>query len=363
MKTSSITKTEELIDTLKGSFDAYKIRIQSEDKDSYIWGNEHEYSLKSLMVRIGDIITDVTYLVQAHKIFLSMSTYQERNEINNALSNLNSYITNSQHNYIVQTIDSLKIKLRPYNIRKERERVTEFLKEIDSLKSKAADFENSLILIKQLQEENQKVLTSIQEQKEQIDSQFDIINEKQENISSQATEFTNKYNDFVDLKNTAEENATKIANKLSSAQNNLDEFNSFIEKIDERENQLQDQANKTSSYEQKLVEFSKDHDNKLEEATKLIEASKTALGYTTAKGLSAAFDVEYKKANSWNSKGWWLMSALAFSAITLLIGYWIVKEQGADYTDSNKMIFALVGRFSMIPFTIYAAYFCASQYK
>lgn len=363
MKTSSITKTEELITTIKESLEAYNKRIQSEDKDSYIWGSEHEYSLKSLVVCIGSIITDVTCLIRTHKVFLTMSTYQERNEINSALSSLNSYMVNSQHNYIVQIVDSLKIKLRPYNIRKERDSVIEFLKEIDTLRAKAADFEESLISIKQLQEENKEVLASIKEQKEQIDTQFEIINEKQENISSQAKEFADKYKDFVDLKNTAEENATKITNKLSSAQTNLDEFNTFIEKIDERETQLQEQANKTLSYDQKLFEYDKEHNKKLDEATKLIEASKTALGYTTATGLSAAFDVEYKKANSWKAKGWWLVFALLFSAITLVIGYWIVSAQDTDFANTNKMIFVLVGRFSMIPFTIYAAYFCASQYN
>ena len=48
---------------------------------------------------------------------------------------------------------------------------------------------------------------------------------------------------------------------------------------------------------------------------------------------------------------------------TLSIGIWIVTGWGLnESTDQNQMILNLVGRLSMIPFTIAGAIFCANQY-
>lgn len=83
-----------------------------------------------------------------------------------------------------------------------------------------------------------------------------------------------------------------------------------------------------------------------------------ALQYSTAEGISAAFQAQYNEANRPENKKYWLWSALIFIGLTLGLGVWIIawgpKEQSPVYS--------LVSRISLMPFTLLGALFCANQY-
>ena len=143
----------------------------------------------------------------------------------------------------------------------------------------------------------------------------------------------------------------------------MKKFNEFITRIDEREQTLAKQAVSTTTYESKLNEYTQEHITKLEDAKQLIEEAKTALHYKNAEGLSAAFSHQLDTASNKHARLWWLGVAIIFILATLFIGIWIVTGWGLnESTDQNQMILNLVGRLSMIPFTIAGAIFCANQY-
>ena len=152
-----------------------------------------------------------------------------------------------------------------------------------------------------------------------------------------------------------------ISNNLSITNEAKNTFDEFIAKIDERESQLNRQGKSTEEYNVKLEEFAKSYGEKLDEVQNLIEKSKQALQFTTAEGMSAAFATQYQNANKWYYKVGWLSGALVFVILTLLIGAWIVTGYGVQQKEET-MWFSLIGRLSMIPFTIYAAIFCSQQY-
>ena len=96
----------------------------------------------------------------------------------------------------------------------------------------------------------------------------------------------------------------------------------------------------------------------------MIETAKEALRYKNAEGLSAAYSAQLTEAqNKWRL-GLWLAGAISFLLITLLIGMWIMLGWGIDQTTSteNQMLLNLIGRLSMIPFTVTGSIFCANQY-
>ena len=57
----------------------------------------------------------------------------------------------------------------------------------------------------------------------------------------------------------------------------------------------------------------------------------------------------------------WLVAAGVFLGFTIAIGAWIVAGWGIAEERSTQ-IYSLIGRLSMVPFTILAAIFCANQY-
>jgi len=114
-------------------------------------------------------------------------------------------------------------------------------------------------------------------------------------------------------------------------------------------------------YERKLSEFEKEHKSQLDEVRALINKARQALQYTTAAGMSAAFQEQYEKANNVRAKRGWLIAAIVFLALSLGIGAWIVAGWGIK-DDSTTQLYSLIGRLTMVPFTLLAAIFCANQF-
>jgi len=75
----------------------------------------------------------------------------------------------------------------------------------------------------------------------------------------------------------------------------------------------------------------------------------------------APYASQHDIANNKHNKVWWLVGAGFFIGATLLIGIWILTGWGIISDTTNPMM-NLVGRLSLIPFTVLAALFCANQY-
>lgn len=159
--------------------------------------------------------------------------------------------------------------------------------------------------------------------------------------------------------------------ELSSEIENLREskteiFNQIEKQTKEQKTILDNNANTIVEHEKTIEIYKETYSEKLLEAEKLIEEAKLALNYKNAEGLSAAFSSQLTNAsNNWKTISW-IVGASAFIMATLLIGIWIVTGWGMDYNamdgNNTRMIYNLIGRLSMIPFTVAGAIFCANQY-
>lgn len=152
------------------------------------------------------------------------------------------------------------------------------------------------------------------------------------------------------------------------------DLNSSIQKLKQNVNELQEKevilreiqkTNRetiTNDYRKDLDKLTKEHSSHIEKVTTLIEQSKQALQYTTAAGISSAFQTQYEAARKhWNTYPW-LIAATIFLLITIAIGSWIVGGWWIIETASHTYLYSLIGRLSMIPLTITACVFCANQY-
>lgn len=205
--------------------------------------------------------------------------------------------------------------------------------------------------------------SEIQSKQEEYNTIISELTSTKDSFIEELNVFTTEFGEYKELTKKAKNNETEIATSLESANKNLEKFNEFITRIDEREQTLAKQAVSTTTYESKLNEYTQEHITKLEEAKQLIEEAKTALHYKNAEGLSAAFSHQLDTASNKHARLWWLGGAIIFILATLSIGIWIVTGWGLNESvDQNQMILNLVGRLSMIPFTIAGAIFCANQY-
>ena len=365
METASIIAIKNLLLQVQENLDTYQQyhKDNNTDMDACSYGSEQEYCIKSLIAGVKNILTDLGYLTRAHNLFLKLSTYANRNDIKSHLTNINTYLKNRNTANIVSELDWLKSNLRTYCLRLDRNRYLDFNTEIDELRRKAILLEDE---IKKTQQRLSDAATSYLEIQSKQDEYNTIIAEltsTKDSFVEEVNTFTVEFGKFKELTKKAKDNEAEIASSLESANEDLEKFNEFITKISEREQILRKQAESTTAYESKLNEYTQEHAAKLEEARELIEEAKTALHYKNAEGLSAAFSHQLDTANNKHARLWWLGGAIIFIVSTLFIGIWIVTGWGLNESIAqNQMILNLVGRLSMIPFTIAGAIFCANQY-
>ena len=365
METTTIIAIRDLLSQVQENLDTYQqYHIDNNtDMDACSYGSEQEYCIKSLIAGVKNILTDLGYLTRAHNLFLKLSTYANRNDIKSHLTNINTYLKNRNTANIVSELDWLKSNLRTYCLRLDRDRYLDFNTEIDELRRKAILLEDEIKKTQQRLSEVGTTYSEIQSKREEYNTIISELTSTKDSFIEELNVFTTEFGEYKELTKKAKNNETEIATSLESANKNLEKFNEFITRIDEREQTLAKQAVSTTTYESKLNEYTQEHITKLEEAKQLIEEAKTALHYKNAEGLSAAFSHQLDTASNKHARLWWLGGAIIFILATLSIGIWIVTGWGLNESvDQNQMILNLVGRLSMIPFTIAGAIFCANQY-
>ena len=366
METSTIIQIKEYKDKIKTGLDTWKTSLKSRNIDMNIaqYGAENEYSINGLIDGIKNILTDVSYLVNAHDQFIKMSTQNERTSLLANLKNLDYAINNQQSATIATRLDEIKIALRKYNLRSHKGRYIEFEDEIDNLRKLATSLEDDIKEVKDKIQDSQITHSEIISEKEKYDLELAELTEKKDALINAIADFEKVQNRIKDLSTQAEESSTNINRKQESIEASESTINEFVKEIKSRSKELEEQSVQTKEYEQKLVEFTDRHNNSLSEAESLIKSAREALQYSTAKGMSAAFQTQYNEAkNKWVVWGW-IGGAIAFVIATILIGMWIVleSESGNGATGTNINITSLIGRISMIPLTLTGAMFCARQY-
>lgn len=367
METKTISDIRDLHEKITQNLESYRdyYKKSNVDMDSNSFGNEREYCIKGIIAGIQNILTDISYLVRAHNIFIRISTYSERNNIKTQLANLNSYISSRNNAGIVNQIETLKTLLRFYNTRIDKDRLVEFETETDNLRRLGNELNNDIDSVGLKLKSASDIYENIVKTQELYDKILTELKERQDSLQKQLQLFTKDLSDFKDLAKRAQDNEISITKNLESTNRSKSIFDDFIAKISDRERMLKEQADITHKYNATLEEYTNDYHSKMENATRLIEEAKKALNYKNAEGLSAAFSTQLESANSKIVVFGWLIGAAVFILATLVIGIWIVTGWGLDKTvdsNNNQMIFSLIGRLSMVPFTVIGAIFCANQY-
>jgi hypothetical protein len=356
METQSVLKIKTLRDQIKGkltSFDPVQFYNTK-------FGNENEYNGKSIYLGLDAILVDISYFVKSHNIFIQASTLDERNEIANDLDSILSYIQIPQS--LFQYIDSLKVKLRKYNLRTNIARWELFQEANKGLLEQRDEFHQALKFINEIKEKATNSNTSVSEKLEAITKKFEELEEKIEEVDEVKTEIvTNSDNlktinaGLLKVKEEADENLEGIVESYNEVKSNEKVINSFAQKVQERDNRLGELQQLTEENKKKLIDYDVERAKILDDAKKLIESAKTALNYKTAEGISESFQTQLKDARTWYFSVSWILGASIFIITAIFLGIWVAFDKTND-------LHLIIGRIALIPLPIIAAIFCANQY-
>ena len=285
METTSIKAIKEHNIKLQESIDNFKkYHIENAiDIHEVKYGPENEYCLNDIIDSTQRVIDNLSFLTENHDFFVQTSTHAERNDIKNSMSYMINYVSNRSYGNLISTLETLKTRIRLYELYINKDRFVELSGEIENLRNTST----------------------------QIFGQIEKQSKEQKTI-------------------------------------------------------LDNNTNAIIQHEETIKNYKETYSAKLSEAEKLIEEAKIALNYKNAQGLSAAFSSQLTEAKSNKKTISWIIGAALFIIATLAIGVWIVTGWGMDYDavsgNNTRMIYNLIGRLSMIPFTITGAIFCANQY-
>lgn len=348
---------------IRNSRDEIREKIKTLDlkvfKDQ-TFGPENEYSYRGLIGGIDALMTDISTLTQYENRFLKLSDYQERSNIFTLLSNILSYIETPNNLY--PQVENLKKALRNYNLRNFSENLVQFEQEIDETRKVKLELQEILQESKKVKENITEINESIDEIQSKTQESLDLAKEKFEEIDSELESFAKKTEEQSELnakldtiKTEANEHLDEIVEFKTEADGNKKLIDAFASKVQEREVKLVELEQRTSANIESLKKYEDERKKVLQEANQLIESAKQALGYTTAEGLSASFDTQYKKAKEGNILTWWMVGAILSLICTLGLGIWVMEYIKEEW-------FMILGRVLLLPIPIAGAAFCANQY-
>jgi hypothetical protein len=136
-----------LIESMKNTIQSRMKNVNCARFNGRTFGNEDEYTCKSLFYELNSLFADVTVLTKSREQFLKLSTYEERLDIYNALKAINQDFNHAQHVDIInliQSIDGLKQVIRPFNICYANGRHVDLENEFLELTSKRQEFTQKL---------------------------------------------------------------------------------------------------------------------------------------------------------------------------------------------------------------------------
>jgi len=355
MELTSITQIRELKNSLKE-------QIAKTDKSAYkdsFYGSESEYSYRGLLGGLDCLLTDLTSLTKAPNQFLKLSTYKERQNIVNALTNVQSYINSPAQFW--QYLDNLKVAIRPFHIRYTEQRLLDFDEELSKVVLHKQTLESEIEKLKETKSENEELLSSLTEKNEELSNLLENLNEKIANtddknsvILDQISTLSQEISKGDELIATATQTVESTVEQLEEAKVSRSKIQKFEDRVEKRQDQADRIDERTEEYRQLIDDFEKEREDLNLKAKDTINEALKALQYNTARGLSASFQAQLDKIEK-SKYDRWLWGAAIFLALTLGIGVWIVLSGHNDIT-------ATIGRVVLTSFTITGSIFCANQF-
>jgi hypothetical protein len=369
MTTTSISKIKSSLAALQENLPSVRKYLEENYTDTMNtgqWGIEKEYSPNGLLGGIQNIITDLIYLVENPATFIRLSTYEDRQSINQYLSLLFDDTNHCDFSDIASQLDSLKIVLHPYNLLTDEQRMIVYQQKIDELTQQT--------------EHLTQVLKEAREQEKDINEIYNLVSEQVEEISNKKKAITTSLEQSKAIEEqlkTLKEDLEAVAKEiraLNSTSSSLkdetiaykDEVKDFAEEISEHQKQIDKQNAQFEVFQETLDKNTTEQKQYLEDAIKLIEQSKLALNYTTSVGLGASFDAQCERlTGKWGYKLWgWLVASVVSILGIIAIGIWLITTQHSLGNGDYSLIWIqIVGKLSMIPLLVTATIFCANQYS
>lgn len=163
----------------------------------------------------------------------------------------------------------------------------------------------------------------------------------------------------------ANKNHYELSRKFVEAKDTIDALKAETEKYKNELVSYKSESDK--KIEQTIDEYTKANEQILKDLKETSTKAANILQYANAAGLSESFNKQLYTAKNWKIIGLWLFGATIFLLLTLKLGYSTFEEVNKILTSDSasnlsSIIFAFIGRLSIMSIALTGAVFCANQY-
>ncbi|MEN5316736.1 hypothetical protein ABE509_04205 [[Pseudomonas] hibiscicola] len=346
------------IEDIKANLEGFDDDVDGVDSSKFkgqTFGEEQEFSAKSLVAGARAIVADIRGQLGKPERFFRITTVAERRSIASNVAVLRTALQQEQFGSVAQTLQELKVILRPFQLRGSPETREQLESAVDDLHRQIAAIKDER---KKIAEEQAKLLelsAQVSTRLEESGVRLKGIEDSGSTMSDALAEAQQKLDEIDELKSSAESASQSAGESQVSAAASKELVDEFSRKIAMRETQLVDQQERTAAFTDALAQHRSAMSEIEGEAKRIIESARTALSYKTAEGLSAAFNERYTETSGDSKRKFWLVAAGILVLLAVLLGIWITW-------DTKVTIAVVAGRVSLIPILIGGAWFCAHQY-
>ena len=351
MNTESITQIRTNRDNLQESLRTFRV---AEFTGNY--GPEQEYTSQKIIEGIKLIVIGVTALTKSPAKFIHSSTLADRQNLAGYLSEFNTHIKNKDLNSLVDTLENTKSFFRIIGSSFTNERIEAYEESLNKLLEDFSSLSQHIIDAEAIKSETNEI-------KEKVDSSHHLLNKTFDRLDLAAESLKDSINSTAEerrkLTKLIEQDSARsqqIEQILTEAKSHKGVIDSYVEKISERETQLENQGTETKAYTDKLKTFEADYANLLSQINDLKKDSISALELSTSVGLSKAFSTQYKVANKFSPKLFWISTAVIFGGFAVYLGWEVIE------INEETSLAVIMSRISLLPILIAGAWFCIGQY-
>ena len=351
--------TIQTIEDIKSAIKEIDAKLRTfvvKDHENETYGQENEYTARSLKAGIKAALADLRRVARSPETIIRILTSQERRNLADNLQAIDQGLHEQNYSSVAEHFEQLKVR-----VRNSQSRVSQEIQE------DLEDRRNKLGALISDAEENVEQATKLIETAERTQERIDQEEEKFSHFLEKLQELHGREDEISGLHQQSEEKCQNIEDLLTSAKSREELINSFANNIEKRSQDLERQKASTEGYEAKLKAYKEEHDQKLTEADNLIKKASEALQYTTSAGVSAAFSERYVELKESGGKNWlWLLGAGTFVGVAMSIGFGFLlgssKTNPEALSSAGSAFYFAIQKVTMMSVAIYAAWFCASQY-
>ena len=357
MSAQMIEEMRERIDTLEQNLKRFLVI----EHEGVTFGPEKEYTASGLKSELKYILFILSAMIECDEDFIALSDKDKIENNNDEIGNISAYLHEINQNLVENNYDKMAYGLNGLKpiVRKYALDSKILLKLIETFKNRANELDIMISKTQENVDETEKTRKKTEAAMEDIDEKTKLAESNFNDLSQKITQLEEQSQQINALQEKSEDESKKINELLIASNNNKEAISNFAEQIQQRENELNSQSERTKLYDKKLaeyeVEFKEWKKEYMTKAEDLIKKCREALGYTTATGLSEAFETRYNQEKS-KKNCWWLVGVFISALCAIGIGYFLVGTK-TDITMGSFM-----GRIAIMSVAIYIIFFCASQY-